>query len=47
MLKEFGSLVMVPVEMTVSVIATVVKRKKILDQKLGTYTFELSLIQFS
>ena len=47
MLKEFGSLVMVPVEMTVSVIATVVKRKKILDQKHGTYTFELPLIQFS
>ena len=47
MLKEFGSLVMVPVEMTVSVIATVVKRKKILNQKHGTYTFELPLIQFS
>ena len=48
MLKEFGSLVMVPVEITLSVIiAAVVKRKKILDQKHGSYTFELPLIQFS
>ena len=48
MLKEFGSLIIVPVEMILSVIiAAVVKRKKILDQKHGTYAFELPLIQFS